>query len=75
MGHHPYPPVQGIMTGGWVSQGVVRYPTGPSPATGLEFLGLSDAVIHAFVAALQGSVAAGVEQCCPSLLWRRPQER
>ena len=60
MGHHPYPPTQGIIPGGWGGQGVVGQPMGPPPETGLATLGLSDAAIHAIAASLQGVVAVGV---------------
>ena len=39
---------------------------GPTPATGLAALGLSDSAFHAFAAALQGVLLAGVSAAVPS---------
>ena len=50
--HHPYPPTQGIVPGGWGPQGGFGHPMGLPLATRLESLGISDATIHAFAAAL-----------------------
>ena len=66
MGHHTYPPTQGIMTGRWGTQGGGGYPTGIPPETGLAALGLSDANIHTFTSDLQGVVASGVGAALPS---------
>ena len=38
---------------------------GPPPSTGLAYLGISDATIHAFTEALQGVATAGVGAVLP----------
>ena len=53
----------------WMGQpGGSWYPTGPLPYHGLASLGISDAAVHAFSAALQEVVATGVEAALPSHL-------
>ena len=65
----PYPPeltppppplTQGFPPGGWIPPGGGGKQVQPPPAMGLAALGLSDSALHAFTAALQGVVAAGV---------------
>ena len=60
MGHHPYPPMQGIMPGRWGPQGGSRNPIGPPLATSLADISLSNVAIHDFTAALQGVATAGL---------------
>ena len=60
MGHQRCAPTQGIMPGGWDTQGGGGYPTGPPPETIIAALVLSNAAIHTFAAAMQGVVTAGV---------------
>ena len=54
---HPYPPMQGVVSGGWVPQGGVIHPMGPPLAMGLAALSLSGAVMHSFAASLQKGLA------------------
>ena len=55
------PPPQVVMgQGGWGSQGSGIYPSGPPQAPGMGSLGISDAAVHTFTAALQGVVVARV---------------
>ena len=61
----PPPPMQGFLPGGWVPPGEGGQQVRPPPATGLAALGLSDSSLHAFLAALQGVVAAGVSAALP----------
>ena len=56
----PPPPTQDFPPGGWVPPGEGGHQVHPPLATGLAARGLSDSSIHAFAAALQGVVAAGV---------------
>ena len=56
----PNPPTPPMGYGGWGAQGGGGYPSGPPQATRLGALGHLDAVVHAFAAALQGVVVAGV---------------
>ena len=67
MGHRPYPPTQGIMSGGWDPQGGGGQSMEQPVVTGLAALGLFDAVIHSFEVSLQGVVAAGLRATFPSL--------
>ena len=56
----PPPPTQGFLPGGLVPLGEGGQQVRPLPSTGRADLGLSESALHAFVAALQGVVAAGV---------------
>ena len=65
-GYPPKPPTQRIGQGVCVTQGGSGYPMGPNPIPGLATLEISDTVVHAFAAALQGVATAGVGTALPS---------